>query len=269
MDPNVGRIMDAVSELKYPDNTIVIFTSDNGPEDTMPWRGWAGPWSGTYVTAMEGSLRVPFIIRWPGKVPAERVSNQIVHITDLYTTLAKLGGADIPTDRAIDGVDQREFLLGKQEKSAREWFPVFQGDGGARAELYAMKWRNYKLHFVWQERECTTRRSGSPSRASSTSTTIPQERPEETTGESAVVTRGVGSARDVRGVGQAKGDPRERPADPDGDARSLSATHRRLVKSNTRTPRTRAAGLTPGSHAHSGYCCTNAWARQQARCLIL
>jgi len=100
MDYNAGRILDAVSALRIQDNTIVIFSSDNGPEDTIPWRGWAGPWSGTYVTAMEGSLRVPFIIRWPGKVPAERVSNEIVHLTDLYATLAKLGGADIPTDRA-------------------------------------------------------------------------------------------------------------------------------------------------------------------------
>ena len=75
------------------------------------------------MTAMEGSLRVPFIIRWPGKVPAGRVSNEMVHITDLYTTLAKLGGADIPDDRAVDGVDETAFLLGKGETSAREWFP--------------------------------------------------------------------------------------------------------------------------------------------------
>jgi len=73
----VGRILDAVSRLKLADNTIFIFSSDNGPEDTMPWRGWACPWSGTYVTGIEGSLRVPFIIRWPGKVPAGRVSNEM------------------------------------------------------------------------------------------------------------------------------------------------------------------------------------------------
>jgi arylsulfatase len=55
---------------------------------------------------MEGSLRAPFIIRWPGKVPADRVNNEIVHIVDLFTTLAHVGGADVPKDRAIDGVDQ-------------------------------------------------------------------------------------------------------------------------------------------------------------------
>ena len=70
MDFHVGQILDAVKEAGIEDNTIVIFTSDNGPEATYPWQGWAGPWSGTYFTAMEGSLRVPFILRWPGKVPA-------------------------------------------------------------------------------------------------------------------------------------------------------------------------------------------------------
>ncbi len=59
MDYNSGRIIDALSALNIKDNTIVIFSSDNGPEETIPWRGWAGPWTGTYVTAMEGSLRVP------------------------------------------------------------------------------------------------------------------------------------------------------------------------------------------------------------------
>jgi arylsulfatase len=189
MDYNAGRILDAVSALNIRDNTIVIFSSDNGPEDTIPWRGWAGPWSGTYVTAMEGSLRVPFIIRWPGKVPAERVSNEIVHLTDLYTTLAKLGGADIPTDRAVDGVDQSAFLLGKQEKSAREWFPVFQALGVSGPELYAMKWRNYKLYFIWQERQYDAPQKLAVPRLVDLYDN-PQERPEETTGESAVVTHG-------------------------------------------------------------------------------
>ena len=63
MDDNVGRIVDAVSALKIQNDTIFSFTSDNGPEETMPWHGWAGSWTGTYVTAIEGSLRVPFIIR--------------------------------------------------------------------------------------------------------------------------------------------------------------------------------------------------------------
>jgi hypothetical protein len=58
-----------------------------------------------------------------------------------------MGGADIPSDRPVDGVDQAAFLLGKQEHSAREWFPAYVG-----TELYAMKWRNWKIHLIWQER---------------------------------------------------------------------------------------------------------------------
>ncbi len=146
MDHHVGQVLDALKELDVEKNTIVVFTSDNGPEEMLPWRGWAGPWSGSYFTAMEGSLRVPFLIRWPGRVPAGRVSNEIVHEVDTFTTLARLAGAEIPKDRLIDGVDQTAFLLGKQEKSNREGFPCYVGD-----VLHAVKWRNWKLHFIWQE----------------------------------------------------------------------------------------------------------------------
>ncbi|MGH7177837.1 MAG: arylsulfatase [Tepidisphaeraceae bacterium] len=189
MDDSVGRILDAISELKIADNTIVIFTSDNGPEDVMPWRGWAGPWTGTYVTAMEGSLRVPFIIRWPGHVPAGRVSNEMVQITDLYTTLAKLGGAEVPTDRAVDGVDQRDFLLGKAEKSAREFYPVFMPAGVGAPELRAVKWRNYKLHFIWQVRKYDVPQHLALPRLIDLYDN-PQETVEETIGESSIETRG-------------------------------------------------------------------------------
>ena len=77
MDAHVGEILDAIDDLKIRDNTIVIFTSDNGPEATWPWQGSSGPWRGYYFTHMEGSLRTPFIIRWPGKIPAGRASKII------------------------------------------------------------------------------------------------------------------------------------------------------------------------------------------------
>jgi arylsulfatase A-like enzyme len=148
MDANVGRILDAVDELKIRDNTIFVFTSDNGPDPTAPWQGWSGPWRGYYFTHMEGSLRTPFIIRWPGKVPAGRVSNEIVHEVDTFTTFAKLAGAAVPSDRPIDGVDQTEFFLGKREQSTRDGFPVFVAD-----RLEAVKWRNYKIAFYEAERD--------------------------------------------------------------------------------------------------------------------
>ena len=151
MDHRTGQILDAIKEAGIEDNTLVVFTSDNGPEATNPWQGHSGPWRGTYFTAMEGSLRAPFIIRWPGKVPAGRVTNEIVHIVDLYTTLAHFAGADVPKDRPIDGVDQSDFLLGKQETSNREGFPAYVAD-----RLSAVKWRNWKAHLIWQG-PCTPR----------------------------------------------------------------------------------------------------------------
>ena len=65
MDYNVGQVLDAVDAAGIRDNTIFIFTSDNGAEFFKPWNGWAGPWRGNYVTALEGGLRVPFMVRWP------------------------------------------------------------------------------------------------------------------------------------------------------------------------------------------------------------
>jgi len=147
LDHRAGQILDAIAEAGVEDDTLVIFTSDNGPEATHPWEGASGPWRGTYFTAMEGGIRAPFIIRWPGKVPAGHFSNEIIHIVDTFTTLARVGGAEVPKDRPIDGVDQLDFFLGKQERSNREGFPAFVAD-----RLTAVKWRNWKAHLVWQER---------------------------------------------------------------------------------------------------------------------
>ena len=69
MDAHVGELLDAVEALGIRDNTIFVFTSDNGPDATFPWQGASGPLRGYYFTHMEGSLRTPFIIRWPGRIP--------------------------------------------------------------------------------------------------------------------------------------------------------------------------------------------------------
>lgn len=146
MDYRTGQLLDILKQAGVADNTLVIFASDNGGEAVLPWVGANGPWRGTYFTAMEASLRAPFILRWPGQTPAGKVSNEIVHIVDLYTTLAHVGGAQIPTDRAVDGVDQLAFLTGKQQNSNREGFPAYVTD-----RLSAVKWRNWKLHFFLQD----------------------------------------------------------------------------------------------------------------------
>src|SRR5262245_33848793 len=91
--------IDGVERLGMRDDTIGIFTSDNGPEFVKPWDGWAGPWRGQYFTAWEGGIRAPFMIRWPGKIPAARLSDEIVHGVNLFPTLASFVGATVPDDR--------------------------------------------------------------------------------------------------------------------------------------------------------------------------
>ena len=145
MDARVGQIIDAITQNNLTENTIFIFASDNGPKYRRPWRGSAGMWTGTYHTAMEGALRVPLIIRWPNKIPAGKVTNEIIHVVDLFPTLAQIAKLEVPKDRIIDGIDQSQFLLGKQEKSNREGFVYY-----IKTELRAAKWRNWKMHFVWE-----------------------------------------------------------------------------------------------------------------------
>jgi len=127
------------------DNTIVVFSGDNGPEEMEPWRGHPGFFDGSYFTGMEGSLRTPCLVRYPGAVTPGRQSNDVVHITDLYTTLIRWAGAEVPQDRVIDGIDQRRFLEGKQPGSARGGFPYWMG-----ATLYGVKWKNFKVAFYVQ-----------------------------------------------------------------------------------------------------------------------
>ena len=90
-------------------------------------------------------MRTPAMIRWPGKVPAGKVSDEIIADLDWYPTIAHIIGEQkrIPTDRPIDGINQKDFLLGKQQKSNRESFVTFVGN-----DMYTVKWRNMKVHFM-------------------------------------------------------------------------------------------------------------------------
>ena len=139
-DVYVGELLDTIDELGIKDNTIFIFTSDNGREGIRRSFGSTGIWRGTMFSPYEGSLRVPFLIRWPGKIPAKQVSNDIVHTIDLFPTLANFIGSDIPQDRILDGVDQSDFLMGTEKESARESMVIYLA-----GELFGAKWRNWKI----------------------------------------------------------------------------------------------------------------------------
>lgn len=139
-DKYVGDLLQTVDELGLKNDTIFIFTSDNGREGVPRSFGFTGPWRGSMFSPYEGSLRVPFLIRWPGVIPAGQVSNEIIHQIDLFPTLAKFVGGDVPTDRVIDGADQTDFLMGKTNKSARESVIIYIGN-----TLFGAKWRNWKI----------------------------------------------------------------------------------------------------------------------------
>ena len=154
IDHNAGRIIEIVDTAGIADNTIVIFTSDNGPQ-TLQGKGIdyggqsdSGPFRSEFPSAWEGAIRVPFIVRWPNHTKPRRVSNEIVSMLDMYRTFAKVAGVTdrVPTDRPIDSIDQAGFLFGDQEKSNRESVMFFHG-----AEMLAVKWRNFKVHFSMRD----------------------------------------------------------------------------------------------------------------------
>ena len=101
---------------------------------------------GTQLLSMEGSLRTPCLIRWPGHVSGNRRSNEIVHITDVFTTLVRWAGAEIPQDRVIDGRDQRAFFEGQTDRSARDGFIFWNGQ-----RMYGVKWKDFKIAMVQQQ----------------------------------------------------------------------------------------------------------------------
>jgi arylsulfatase len=146
MDHHVGMVLDKLQELGIENNTIVVLTSDNGPTlDQWPDCGFS-PFRGGIGTIYEGGVRVPCIIWWPGTIEADRSSNGIMCTLDLFSTLAVIGGGEIPTDRPIDGIDQSDFILGRQDNSNREWVVWYIGtDSAANTIPAAVRWHQFKV----------------------------------------------------------------------------------------------------------------------------
>jgi arylsulfatase len=145
LDGDFGELLDTLDRLGLRDDTVVVLAGDNGNEELLLHRGTAGYFEGSYFTGMEGALRTPCIARWPGRIAAGRTSNEIVHITDWFTTLLTMARVPVPDDRIIDGLDQSEFLAGTRDQSSREGFLFWNGD-----KLYGVKWRNFKLVLIEQ-----------------------------------------------------------------------------------------------------------------------
>lgn len=147
MDHRVGQIVDCVEEAGISDNTLIVFSSDNAALDqgmANAWGGSNGPFRGTFYTPpFEGCYRTGAMVRWPGKVPAGVVTDEMLAAHDWYKTFAALAGASdkVPTDRPLDGEDVSDFILGKRDTSPRETYIFFGPDGS----LMSAKWHNFKV----------------------------------------------------------------------------------------------------------------------------
>ena len=142
LDWSTGRVLDALNAAGIARNTLVIFTSDNGP--WLPFGthgGSAGPLRGGKGTTWEGGVRTPAIFFWPGVLPPAIVTDAASEM-DLLVTVAALAGAPLPSDRDIDGVDLRARLRGAGPVPSRTIFYYWDN------ELRAIRKGDYKAHFI-------------------------------------------------------------------------------------------------------------------------
>jgi uncharacterized sulfatase len=138
LDAGVGRVLDALDQAGVADHTLVVFTSDNGP-----WFGGStGGLRGMKASQWEGGYRVPMLARWPGKIPAGRVSNGLGITMDLFATALKASGAALPDTREIDGRDLLPLLRG-ETASPHEFIFGHQGP-----QLGCVRDARWKLHVL-------------------------------------------------------------------------------------------------------------------------
>ena len=160
-DNNVGQVLDAIDEAGLADNTIVFYSTDNGPHMNSWPDAAMTPFRNEKNTGWEGAFRVPAMVRWPGHIKPGTVSNDIVsHMDWMPTFLAAAGVPDVKekllngykADRKnfkvhLDGYNILPYLTGKEEHSPREEFFYFSDDG----DLVALRYDNWKLHFAVQD----------------------------------------------------------------------------------------------------------------------
>jgi arylsulfatase A len=143
IDWSVGQVVEGLRHEKLDQNTLVFFTSDNGPWLIQGEAGGsAGPLREGKGSTWEGGMREPAIAWWPGRVPGGIVTRELACTMDLFTTSLKLAGAKVPADRVIDGVDMAPILFGAGP-SRREVFYYYRG-----TQLYAVRKGTFKAHLI-------------------------------------------------------------------------------------------------------------------------
>ncbi|MEM7079196.1 MAG: sulfatase-like hydrolase/transferase [Pseudomonadota bacterium] len=139
LDRSVGEVVGALRRLGLEENTLIVFTSDNGganyialPDVNKPYRGWK-------LTHFEGGTHVPFMAKWPARIAAGTTYDQPIHHIDLFATMAAAAGASAPSDREMDGVDLLPFVTGEREGMPHE--TLFWREGYQQTVLH----RGWKL----------------------------------------------------------------------------------------------------------------------------
>ena len=142
IDWSAGRVLETLKQLGVDENTLVVFTSDNGPWLSQKLDGGsAGPFFEGKVSTWEGGFRVPAIFRWPGKIEAGVTTTAFGTTMDLFTTFILLGGGTLPSDRDVDGQDLSPVLL--QKKPGREPLLYYY----FADELWGVRKGPWKMHF--------------------------------------------------------------------------------------------------------------------------
>jgi arylsulfatase A len=138
LDLSVGQILGALKQNGVEQNTLVMFSSDNGPW----YLGSPGRLRGRKNTTYEGGVREPFIARWPGQIPKGRVCGGLGSMMDIFPTVARLCGGSLPS-KPLDGIDMWTMLSGQKDSIERE--PLLYFDSW---DLQCARWMNWKLHIA-------------------------------------------------------------------------------------------------------------------------
>jgi arylsulfatase A-like enzyme len=152
MDEGVGAVMKFLREQKLDENTLVMFSSDNGPHreggpnyDPKFFTA-SGPLTGIKRALTDGGIRVPFLARWPGKIKAGTVSEHVGYFGDLMATWSELAGAKRPQQHAADSISLVPTLLGRGEQAKHEYlYWEFYEGGVSQAVLLGQRWKGIRL----------------------------------------------------------------------------------------------------------------------------
>jgi len=156
LDNEIGRLMSKLKELGLEQDTIVVFSSDNGPEDIHITNashsaiGSPGPFRGRKRSLYEGGVRVPFLVRYPARVPAKRIDDQsVITAVDFFPTITKLAGVPAPANHAFDGEDRGNVLTGPPAPRKKpihwEWRFNVAGYAYNRSPILSVRDGNWKL----------------------------------------------------------------------------------------------------------------------------